>query len=34
VPETPETPAQSLAKWIMAAVGMALAALMAWMMKG
>ena len=33
-PETPETPAQSLAKWIMAAVGMALAALMAWMMKG
>lgn len=33
-PEAPETPAQSLAKWIMAAVGVALAALMGWMMKG
>ena len=33
-PAPPETPAQSLAKWIMAAVGVALAALMGWMMKG
>jgi hypothetical protein len=33
-PEVTETPAQSMAKWIIAAVGAVLAALMAWMIKG
>lgn len=34
VPDEPETPAQNIAKWVLAAVGAIVAALMAWMMKG